>query len=345
MASRKRLIAALTVFLFVFVLGAVGFKLLGGPEWTVLDAVYMTVITVATIGYGEVHDLSDHPAARVFAVVYIILCLGTIAFAVSSITAFVVEGELRNLLGRRKMEKAVANLTNHYIVCGSDETAQTVVQELRQTKKPFVIVDSSAERIEKIKAMGDIIWVQGDPSEDAALQKAGIGRARGILCSLPTDEANLFVVVTAKSLNPGIRVVAKGIDVRSHDKMKKAGADSVISPTFIGGMRMVSEMIRPATTTFLDLMLRERDRILRFDEVTVPAGSPLAGKTIGEADLESRTGALLVARRRGGGKDFEFNPEKASQIEAGDVLVFIAAPEMIAGLEKIAGGPENSPKA
>jgi len=344
MASRKRLVAALTVFLLVFVLGVAGFKILGGPEWTVLDAVYMTVITVGTIGYGEVHDLSGHPAARVFAAVYIVLCLGTIAFAVSSMTAFVVEGELRNLLGRRKMEKAIANLANHYLVCGSDETAQTVVQELVQTKKPFVVVDPSAEKMERIKALGAVSWVLGDPSDDAVLRQAGIERARGILCSLPTDEANLFAVVTAKSLNPAIRVVAKGIDVRSHDKMKRAGADSVISPAFIGGMRMVSEMTRPATTTFLDLMLRERNRVLRFDEVTVPAGSPLAGKTVGEADFESRTGALFVARKRGGGKDFDFNPGKAATIEAGDVLVFIAAPEMIAGLEKIAGGPENAPK-
>ena len=341
MASRKRLIAALTVFLLVFVIGVAGFKILGGSEWTILDAMYMTVITVATVGYGEVHDLSAHPAARAFGVVYVILCLGTIAFAVSSMTAFVVEGELRNLLGRHKMEKAIAHLGNHYIVCGSDETAQTVVQELLQTKKPFLVVDPSAERMEKMKTLGEIAWILGDPSEDDVLRKAGIGRARGILCLLPSDEANLFVVVTAKSLNPAIRVVAKGIDVRSHDKMKKAGADSVISPAFIGGMRMVSEMVRPATTTFLDLMLRERGRVLRFDEVTVPPGSPLAGKTVGEADFESRTGALFVARRRGGGKDFDFNPGKNARIEAGDVLVFIAAPEMIAGLEKIAGGPEK----
>ncbi len=336
MSSQKRLVAALTVFLLVFALGVAGFKILGGPEWTLLDAVYMTVITVATIGYGEVHDLSGHPAARIFAVVYIILCLGTIAFAVTSMTAFVVEGELRHLLGRRKMEKAIAKLSNHYLVCGSDETARTVVQELIQTKKPFVVVDPSDERVSKMKEMGEVNWVQGDPSEDAVLEKAGIERARGIICSLPTDEANLFVVVTAKSLNPGIRVVAKGIDVKSHDKIKKAGADSVISPTFIGGMRMVSEMVRPATTTFLDLMLRERGRVLRFDEVAVPEGSTLAGKTIGEADLASKTGALLVALRCGGEKDFDFNPAKTATIAAGDVLVFIAAPEMIAELEKIA---------
>jgi voltage-gated potassium channel len=339
MGSKKRLIASLTVFLLVFLLGVAGFKILGGPEWTVFDAVYMTVITVATIGYGEVHDLSARPAARGFAVVYIILCLGTIAFAVSSMTAFVVDGELRKILGRRKMEKAIAKLSNHYIVCGSDETAQTVVQELLQTKKPFVLVDPSKERINKVREMGEeMLWVQGDPSEDASLTKAGIDRAVGILCSLPTDEANLFVAVTAKGLNPRLRVVAKGIDVRSHAKMKKAGADSVISPTFIGGMRMVSEMVRPAVTTFLDLMLRERDRVLRFDEVTVPEGSPLAGKTVGEAELDSKTGALFVARRRGGGKDFDFNPPKTAMIEAGDVLVFIATPEMIENLGKIAGG-------
>jgi voltage-gated potassium channel len=341
MGSKKRLIASLTVFVLVFFLGVAGFKILGGPEWTVMDAVYMTVITVATIGYGEVHDLRAQPGAREFAVVYIILCLGTIAFAVSSITAFVVDGELRHLLGRRKMEKAIAKLSNHYLVCGSDETAQTVVRELLQTKKPFVVVDPSEERVARMREMGEILWVQGDPSEDDVLEKAGIARAKGIVCSLPTDEANLFVLVTARGLHPGLRIVAKGIDVRSHAKMKKAGADSVISPDFIGGMRMVSEMVRPATTTFLDLMLRERDRVLRFDEVTIPPGSPLAGKTVGEANFESRTGALFVARRRGGGKDFDFNPGNTALLETGDVLVFITSPDMLAEIEKIAGGPAS----
>jgi len=339
MGNKKRLIAALMIFVIVFAVGVAGFKLFGGPEWTFLDAAYMTVITVATIGYGEVHDLSAHPGARTFAIIYIVVCLGTIAYAVSSMTAFVVEGELRHLLGRRKMEKAIAKLSSHYVVCGSDETAQTVVRELIQTKKPFVVVDPSEDRVNRMREMGQVYWVQGDPSEDEVLEKAGIKRARGILCSMPTDEVNLFIVVTAKGLNPAIRVVAKGIDVRSHAKIKKAGADSVISPDFIGGMRMVSEMIRPATTTFLDLMLRERDRILRFDEITVPPGSPLVGKTVGEADFESKTGALFVARRKPGAKDFDFNPGKAAVIAAGDALIFIASPEMIEGLDKIAGEP------
>jgi voltage-gated potassium channel len=340
MGRIKRLVTALSLFVAVFVIGVAGFKVLGGPDWTLMDAVYMTVITAATIGYGEVHDISNQPAARIFAVVYIIICLGTIAFAVSSITAFVVEGELRHLLGRRKMEKAIGKLVNHYIVCGSDETAQTVVRELLQTKKPFVLVGPSREKFDRMIGAEDILWIQGDPAEDEVLEKAGIRRARGLLCSMPTDEANLFVLVTAKGLNPGLRVVSKGIDVRSHAKMRKAGADSVISPDFIGGMRMVSEMVRPATTTFLDLMLRERDRVLRFDEVTIPKDSPLAGKTVEEADFEAKTGALFVARRRGGRKDFDFNPGKSAVLEAGDVLVFITTPDMLDELDKIAGGPK-----
>lgn len=337
MNSKKRIFVSLSIFLLVLAVGVAGFKVLGGPETSFLDSVYMTVITISTIGYGEVVDLTAHPAARVFTIVYIVVCLGTIAYAVSSITAFVVEGELKNILGRRKMEKEIARLQDHYIVCGADETAQSIIKELVVTEKKFVVVESAKEKIDKLAAFGASIHIHGDPADDAVLQKAGIERAKGLVACLPTDEANLFVTLSARSLNPNLRIVAKGIDVNSHKKMIKAGADSVISPTFIGGMRMVSEMIRPATTTFLDMMLRERERVLRFDEVTVGPGSALAGKTIEESKLEEKTGALLVALRRGGGKEFDFNPAKTTQLAEKDVLVFIASPEMIQGLEKIAG--------
>jgi len=337
MDSKKRLLVSLSIFLIVFLIGVAGFKILGGPEWTVLDSIYMTAITIATIGYGEVHDLSVNPAARTFAIFFIIICLGTIAYAVSSITAFVVEGELRNILGRRKMEKEIAKLHDHFIVCGSDETAQTVIRELLLTQKKFVVIESSKEKLEKLAELGPVLTVQGDSSEDSALLKAGIERAKGVLCSFPTDEANLFATITARSLNPRLRIVAKGLDLQSHNKMVRAGADSVISPTNIGGMRMVSEMIRPAVTTFLDMMLRERERVLRFDEVTVQKDSSLVGKTIEQSMAEEKTGALLVALKRGGGKDFDFNPPKKTRLQENDVLVFIATPEMIRELEKISG--------
>lgn len=336
MKSRKRIYLSFTVFIAVFIIGVAGFKIIGGPEWSLLDSLYMTVITLSTVGYGEVVDISANPAARIFATVFIVICLGTIAFAVSSITSFIVEGELKNVLGRKRMEKEIAKLRDHYIVCGTDETAQTIIQELILTKKKFVVIEPLKEKIDRLSGEENILFINGDPTEDDVLLSAGIEKARGILLSLPTDEANLFVTLTARSLNPRIRIVTKSIDPKSHKKMVKAGSDSVISPTFIGGMRMVSEMIRPAVATFLDMMLRERERVLRFEEVAVGKGSSLVGKTIEEARLGEKTNALLVAIRRAGRKDYEFNPSRDTAIQENDTLILIATPDMVMEIEKLA---------
>lgn len=337
MDGKKRVFISLLVFLLVFAVGVAGFKLFGGKEWSLLDSLYMTVITISTIGYEEVIDISANPAARIFAIVFIVVCLGTIAFAVSSITAFIVEGELKSLLGRKKMEKDISRLQDHYIVCGSDETAQTIIQELILTKRNFVVVEPSKEKIDRISFLGNFLHVLGDPAEDSVLVSAGIERAKGIHLTLPTDEANLFVTITARSLNPHIRIVAKGIDIKSHNKMKKAGADYVVSPTHIGGMRMVSEMVRPAVVTFLDMMLRDRERVLRFEEVRVREDSPLIGKTIAEAEIEEKSGALLVAIKRRATEDYDFNPSRERKIQAEDVLILIARPEMVQEIERMTG--------
>jgi len=335
MDSRKRLYVALVLFLSVFLIGVAGFKAIGGPEWSLLDAVYMTVITVGTVGYGETHDLGANPAGRVFTAAYIILSLGTIAFAVTSITAFVVEGELKRMLGRRRMEKDISRLEGHDIVCGADETAQTIIQELLATRRDFVVVDPDRARLDKLAATAPFLFVEGDPADDDVLRKAGIEKARGVLLSLPTDEANLFVTVTARQLNPRVRIVAKGSDVKSHEKMVRAGADYAVSPTFIGGMRMVSQMIRPAAVTFLDMMLRERDRAYRVDEVTVEPGSPLAGKPLSATAVREKRDALLVAVKREGGPGYVFNPPGDTVLRERDVLVFITTPESRKDLETL----------
>lgn len=235
------------------------------------------------------------------------------------------------------MEKEISKLRDHYIVCGSDGTSQTVIQELVLTKKPFVVVEPLQEKIEKLSSQSDMLIVHGDPTEDSILIQAGIERAKGILLSLPSDEANLFVTITARSLNPKIRIVTKGIDIKSHKKMFKAGSDAVVSPEFIGGMRMVSEMIRPAVVTFLDMMLRERKEVLRFEEIHVKKGSSFAGKTVRDADIDKETGALLVALRKAGSDKYDFNPSKSTQIQEDDVLVLIATAEMVKKIEKGAG--------
>jgi voltage-gated potassium channel len=337
MKGKKRIFLSLTLFFAVFFIGVIGYKFIGGENWTLFDCLYMTAITVSTVGYGEVIDLSANPAARAFTIVFILLSLGTIAFAVTSITSFIVEGELKNILGRRRMEKEIAKLEGHYIVCGSDETAQTIIQELILTQRQFVVVEPLQEKIDRLSAMGNILFIHGDPTEDSVLLQAGIERAKGILLSLPNDEANLFVSISARSLNPDIRIVTKGIDVKSHRKMFKAGSDAVVSPSFIGGMRMVSEMIRPAVVTFLDMMLREREEILRFEEIRVKKDSPLSRKTIEEAGIEKETGSLLVAIRKAGSSKYSFNPSKKTEIHEDDILVLISTPDIIREIEKRAG--------
>jgi voltage-gated potassium channel len=334
MTGKRRLLTSFIIFICVILFGVAGFRIFGGGS--LLDSLYMTVITLSTVGYGEVMAL-EMPG-RIFAMIYILMCLGTIAYAVSSITGFIVEGELKNILGRKRMEKQIARLKDHYIICGSGETANTIINELIQTKRGFVVVEPSQEKLEKLTAQTNMLFIQGDPAEDEILVAAGIQRARGILCSLLTDEANLFVAVTARSLNPAIRIVAKGVDLKSHKKMKKAGADAVISPAYIGGMRMVSEMVRPATVSFLDLMLRERDMAYRFEEIQVKKDAPVIGKSIAAGGLDQESGAVLVALKKAGSPDFIFKPKAESVIEEGDDLIFIVTPDVLHTMEKRING-------
>jgi len=338
--GKRRIFLAILILIFVLMFGVAGFKLLGGKEWSFLDSLYMTVITLSTVGYREVVDPTGNPSIRIFTVVFILLCLGTIAFAVSSITAFIVEGELKNVLWRRKMEKIISKLDKHYIVCGSDETAQTIVQELILTHKKFVAIDPLKQGVDKLSALGDVLFIQGDPTDDQILISAGIKKAKGILLSLPTDEENLFLTLSARSLNPDIRIVTKGIYVKSYDKMIKAGANSVINPPYIGGMRMVSEMVRPTVVTFLDMMLREREKVLRFEEVPVRKTSSLVGKSVGESNIRKNMGALLVAIKNADTREYHFNPSAETVIQEKDILILIASPEMVKKVEKIAGSKD-----
>jgi voltage-gated potassium channel len=334
MTGKKRVFLSLALFFSVLFIGVGGFMMIGGGRWTLLDSLYMTVITLSTVGYGEVVDISTNPAARIFTVIFIFLCLGTIAFAVTSITSFIIEGELKNILGRRRMEKEISKLKDHYIVCGTDETALTIIQELILTKRAFVVIEPLKEKIDKLSVLDNSLFVHGDPTEDNVLIQAGIEKAKGILLSLPTDEANLFVTISARSLNPDIRIVTKGIDVKSHKKIFKAGSNAVVSPSFIGGMRMVSEMIRPAVVTFLDMMLRDREEVLRFEEIHVKKGSRLVGCTIQEANIDKETASLLVALKRAGKTKYDFNPSKETKIGEGDTLVLIATPDLISQIGK-----------
>ncbi len=323
MQFRNRLIKGLIATFIAIAAGTAGYKLLGGPEWSLLDSIYMTIITLTTVGFGEIQDLSGNPYARILTIFIILFGMGSILFLVSTVTGFIVEGELTNVFGRRKMLKEISNLKNHFIVCGIGNIGRTVVKELQQTKRDFVVVDTASEKLEKLSAMKKILYINDDATNDEVLVNAGIYEALGLITILPDDKDNLFVTLTANQLNPNLRIVSKGINEHTIKKLKMAGADSVVLSNAIGGLRMVSELIRPAAVNFLDKMLRtQKGKSYRIEEVTIPTNSKFVGQTLSEANLLHGTRVLIVAMKGKEG-DFIYNPESTSIIRDETVIVVL----------------------
>jgi len=323
MEFRKRVIKGLILTLVTIAVGTAGYEILGGPEWSLLDSIYMTIITLTSVGFGEIQDLSDNPYARILTIFIIFFGMGSILFVVSSITGFIVEGELSNVFGRRKMLKEISSLKNHFIVCGIGNTGCVVVKELVQTQRDFVVVDTNLEELEKLSETDKILYINDDATNDSALVNAGIHEAQGLITTLPDDKDNLFVTLTAKQLNPDLRIVSKGVEEHTIKKLKMAGAASVVRPNSIGGMRMVSELIRPAAVGFLDKMLRtQKGKSYRIEEIAIPAGSKFIGQTLSQANLVKGTRVLIVAMKEKD-KDFVYNPDDKSIITDGTVIVIL----------------------
>jgi voltage-gated potassium channel len=328
----KKLTTAIGLLLVVYSVGVAGYMLIEG--WGFEDASFMTVITVATVGYGEVHQLDT--AGRWFTVALILGGMGVILYGVSSLTAFIVEGELGDYLRRTKMEKQIGKLSGHYILCGAGRVGNSIMSELVKTGHGVVVVDQDLPHIQEWREKyPQIMIIHGDATNDAVLENAGVRRAAGLLASLREDKDNLFIVLSARALNTDLRIVARADEESSRDKLLRAGADSVVFPHLIGGMRMASQMVRPNVVNFLDTMLRERDGSLRVEEVRIVHDSPIAGKTVAEADLTERTGALLMALRDLEQR-FEFNPHKDRRLEAGLVLMVMGDRVQLESLRKLA---------
>jgi voltage-gated potassium channel len=319
----------------VLVIGTVGYRFLGGPEYSFLDTFYMTVITISTIGFGEIINVSAIPAGRIFTIFIAVAGVGVLFYIITHFTALIVEGELTKSFRRSKMEKKAKNHKNHYIICGIGELGQHIVNELTATKRPHVMVDVSRENLDKVsEVVKDGVFIEGDATDNNTLLKAGIKEASGIFATLGDDNQNLVVALTAKQLNPGIRVVARCNELKNSDKMQKAGADAVISPSLIGGLRMASEMIRPTVVSFLDTMLRDREKNLRVEEVSVP--DSLIGKNLASLRLDRFPGILLLALKTR--EEWTYNPPHDCVIRPKSTLIFIGGPEDRCELErKLAG--------
>ncbi len=263
----KKFFAIIFLMFFVIAAGTAGYMII--EKWNLLDSLYMTSITLSSIGFGEVHALS--PAGKIFTMALIAFGFSLVAGIAGLFTSLILQGEVGNVLRRQKMRESIKKLRGHHIICGLSPVGEAVVEEFSKTSQKFVVIEKGEQNIEKMrKNFPNVPYVIGDASQDDTLIDAGVEKAKAVLACLNSDAMNLYVIISAKSLNPRIKVVAAAVEDCADSKMKCAGADYVVSPQRIGGMRMASTALRPNVVSFLDIMLKESEGEWRIEEMLLP---------------------------------------------------------------------------
>ena len=327
-ASRLRQIAVLLAA--VHVIGVGGYMLI--EDWPFLDALYMTIITLGTVGYGETQPLDRN--GRIFTMFFIVIGIGAFTYAISTVVAFTIESQLFDKWGRRRMERKIAEMRNHIVLCGGGDSAMHIARELKQTRTPYVVIEIDPGREAALRQLDeDMLIVIGDASDTDILERAGTPHARGLISCLPDDKDNLFVVIQARDLNESMRVVTRIRHEHLRPKLERAGADAIVSSQRIGALRIASEMLRPHVVTVLDVMLRQPGDI-RVQEI--PIGQDAAGKTIHDLDLPKRVGVIPFAMREAGNMTIHFNPPSNRVLNDGDVLIACADPAQLESARHVA---------
>ncbi len=329
-----RLIFAAAVLVLVIFVGGSGYQVLGEGRWDFDQVFYFTVITISTVGFAEtLPGMDEVPYARLWTIILIFSGSGTLLYFVSTFTAFIIESDIQGVIRRRNMQKRIDHLSGHYIVCGAGSTGIHVVEELINTNHTFVVVDRDEENLLRLAdriGTQKFLYVQGDATNDETLVQAGIERAVGVIAALTDDKENVYVTLSARQLaskageRGDFRIVAKAVDKSATDKLLAAGATRVVSPSQIGGMRMVSEMIRPAVVEFLDLMLRDPKKNLRIEEVAIPDDSSLIGARLRDTTIRARTKAMVIAIKHKGPPNYTYNPGPDLVLEEGSTLIVLA---------------------
>jgi len=323
------------MFLIVLVViaGSLGYYLIFDMQPKFIDCVYMTVISLTSVGYGEVLPIAGNVPAQMFTMVLITFGMGVILYAISTVTAILIEGELTGILRKRRMLKKIEKLRNHYIVCGGGETSRPLIGELLKNHESVVLIEADQEKIEKYQDSKRFLFIFGDPTDDASLVAAGLEHAAGILIVLPSDKDTLYVTMTARMMNKDIRIISQITNQETEPKLLKAGASRVISPNMIGGMRMASEMIRPTAVNFLDKMLRNEKDNLRIHEIVITEKSNIIGKKISESGLKDKFDLLILGAKNKNG-DIQFNPSPVSQITDGMTLIVMGKIDDIVNIKR-----------
>jgi voltage-gated potassium channel len=307
--------------------GTAGFVIIEG--WDVFDAFYMTITTVTTVGYGEIHPLSR--LGRVFNSGVIILGVATVLYTFSFLMARLIEGDLQQRWARRRRQHMLDNLDNHFIICGFGRIGQIVAREFTRQAVPFVIIEREAERMQAAIDMG-YLAVEADASSEEVLRRLGIGRARGFIAAVSTDADNVFAILTARLLRPDVFIIARAETEDAKAKLVRAGADRVLSPYQIGGLQLAQTALRPAVVDFVQLATSSDNLDLNMEQVLIGEGAPLAGRTIVDAHLRQRFGVVVVGIQRAGG-GMEFNPSPESVMGVGDYLVVLGQAKNLRELE------------
>ena len=329
--QRFRLVKIFSLALLVLTAaGTTGFHYI--EHWSWFDSFYMVVITLSTIGYQEVHSLSHQ--GREFNVVLIIAGVALVFLMIGALTQALLEFELVKVFGRRRMEREVAKLKNHYIICGAGRVGNSVAHELARKPCPFVIIESDSRAVEALNPKWPV--VMGDASSEKILNDAGIDRALGLVAATTTDATNIYIVLTARGLNPRLKIIARASEETAEKHLKTAGADAVISPYTAAGHRIAQSFLRPKVLDFLDIATANSgDFEMIIEEIRVSEGSVLSQTTVGASGIHHRFGIMILAIRRAAG-EIRFNPTAQEPIHAGDYLIVMGEPAQLGQLETLA---------
>jgi voltage-gated potassium channel len=330
--SFRRFFYPLAAILATLFLGMVGYRALEGWSW--FDGLYMTVITLATIGYGETHPLTL--AGRVFTIILIVVGVTIFGFLISVLTQAVVETEIALVLGRRKLFKDISQLKDHYILCGAGRVGVRVVDELKRKDVDYVVIERDEVVAEKLLTKGHLVLI-GDATDETVLEGARVRSAKSLITAASTDPENVYIVLTARGLNPDLYIVTRANDQAAERQLLRAGANKVISPVLIGSHRMAQAALTPAVADFIELTTMTESLDLHFEQVRIGAGSMLDGKQIKESRIRSEHNAMIVAITPLKG-EMIFNPNGEQTLRAGDLLIAIGTRAGLLKLAEIASG-------
>lgn len=323
--ARLKLITALTYLIIVIVVGVLG--LMYFENWPLLTAVWATIVSLSTTGYGDIVPVTI--GGRIFMMILIVAGVGVVAYSLGAIVSITIESQINRMMGRNTMEKTIRALNNHIIICGAGRVGMSVLEIIRGENIPYVLLEQNPETVARLQVEG-IVAMAGDASDDEVLLRAGIQRARGIITALSQDPYNVFVTLSARALNPSLHIVARAERQETVDKLKRAGADRVITPAQLAGQRMATAMLKPASVQLVDTLFATHNIEVQIEEINVAPGSPLVNTSIRNINRDD-SNVIIVAVIRG--DNIIVSPRANTKIEAGDILIAMGSREDLSKLE------------